>query len=508
MTFRHATRRAYSRTLATTALVALATSLALVAPVVAQPTRAQVDLSTFPFRDLTKELANKMTGTYTVAVVGDVLLQEAVTGLIDPKLQKILQDADTTVGNMEFYLVDRRNWPYGHGNNWAPKELAKGIADLGFDLLGPGEAQGGEEGMKSSIKYLDEVGIQVAGYGPNLSTARMPAFQHTPKGTVGMIAAYPGHPTIDRSEIAQNRNGNSGKDTWGMNPLRLTQWHVVTPEMLQQLTSWRDAIVARRTEPGLSRPIDVPRDEPNRVRVFDTNFMTGPKPGEFHWEINPTDLESQTLAVRNAKEYGDFVIFGMHVHQNRFAFQAYSQENYATDFEIEITHKLVDNGMDLYAGSGVHTMKGIEIYKGRPIFYNPGNFAVARYGSDDSPVGTRMTDIEAGEVGNAWLQGDNNLVCYIAVAKYQDGKLAEVRVYPVDLGVGRSRPVSRMSIAQTPTPALARTILEQVQKYSEPYGTKMVIDNGVGIITVPPEATVAIGADIRSTFGESRRPRP
>ncbi len=41
------------------------------------------------------------------------------------------------------------------------------------------------------------------------------------------------------------------------------------------------------------------------------------------------------------------LIFGMHVHQNRFAFQAYSQENYATDFEIELTHKLVDNGMDL-----------------------------------------------------------------------------------------------------------------------------------------------------------------
>jgi hypothetical protein len=179
------TTRAWSH--ASAMAITLAAALALPVLASAQPTREMPDPKTFPYRDLTKELANKMTGTYTVAVVGDVLLQEAVTSLIDPKLQKILREADTTVGNMEFYLVDRRNWPYGHDNNWAPKELARGMADLGFDLLGPGEAQGGEEGMKSSIKYLDEVGIQIAGYGPNLSTARMPAFQHTPKGTVSMI---------------------------------------------------------------------------------------------------------------------------------------------------------------------------------------------------------------------------------------------------------------------------------------------------------------------------------
>ena len=396
--------------------------------------------------------------------------------------------------------IDRRNYPFGHDNNWAPKELAQGIVDLGFDLLGPGEAQGGVEGMKSSIKYFDAVGIQIAGYGPNLSTARMPAFQHTPKGTVGMISAYPGFPVIGNDEIARNRNGNSSTDTWGMNPMRLTTWNVVTPAMIQQLKAMRDAIVARRTEPDVSRPIPVPRDEPDRVQIFSNNYIAGPKPGEYHYEMNPTDLESQVLAIRNAKEFGDFAIFAMHVHQNRYAFQAYSQENYPTDFEIELTHKLVDNGMDVYAGSGVHTMKGIEIYKGRPIFYNPGNFAVARFGSDDSPPGTGMTDIESGELGNEWLQGDANLSCYIATCKYQDGKLVEVRIYPVDLGVGKNRPVSRMSIPQTPSPQLALDILTKIQKYSAPFGTKIEIENGVGIIRVPPEATVPVGADIRATF--------
>ena len=84
--------------------VTLASALALPVLASAQPARTRPDPQGFQYRDLTKELANKMTGTYTVAVVGDILFQEAVTDLIDPKLRKVLHDADTTVGNMEFYL--------------------------------------------------------------------------------------------------------------------------------------------------------------------------------------------------------------------------------------------------------------------------------------------------------------------------------------------------------------------------------------------------------------------
>lgn len=35
----------------------------------------------------------------------------------------------------------------------------------------------------------------------------------------------------------------------------------------------------------------------------------------------------------------------------------------------------MDNGLDMYVGHGNHTIQGVEICKGRPIFYNLGNFA-------------------------------------------------------------------------------------------------------------------------------------
>lgn len=88
-------------------------------------------------RDLTKELANNTKGTFVVAAVGDILMQEPMGKMISPAIQRILREADITVGNKEHYVIDSRDWREGHGNNWAPKELAQDLADLGFDLLAP-----------------------------------------------------------------------------------------------------------------------------------------------------------------------------------------------------------------------------------------------------------------------------------------------------------------------------------------------------------------------------------
>src|SRR6476619_1071444 len=79
-----------------------------------QQTRGPEGLISEP-RDLSKELANKTTGTYTVTAVGDVLMQEPMSTLMSPELLDVLRGADTTVGNMEVFLVDRRTWTGGFG---------------------------------------------------------------------------------------------------------------------------------------------------------------------------------------------------------------------------------------------------------------------------------------------------------------------------------------------------------------------------------------------------------
>lgn len=473
----------HRRRLGLISAVALATAYAGAAH--AQNARWQPDRATFKPRDVAKELENKMKGTFVIATVGDLLIQEPIGQMIDTKIQDLLRNADTTVGNMETKIIDRRRYPSGFNGNWSPKETAVDIKNLGFDILTGANNHTfdmGDEGLRSTIDILDAQGIPLAGVGPNLGIARMPVFHYTPKGRVAMIGAYAVAPAGQGfSGPATDAEGILGGKL-GYNPLRVTAWNVVTSEQLAGIKNIQDTILSHRNDPDVARAINMPRDAAGRVTIFDGRFMAGDKPGSYHYEVNREDEEGNVLAIRNAKEYSDFAIFTMHVHQNRYAYQAYSQDHYPSDYLQAFAHKLIDNGADMFLGHGNHTIQGIEIYKGRPIFYNLGNFAVHEIllETDNKPEG--KTAVESDEIPNDWLQQNENLKALVATTKYQDGKLVEIRLQPVDLGVDKSRPWSQMSIPRVPSPALAAEILADVQKYSGPFGTKIVIENGVGVI--------------------------
>jgi len=483
---------AVARKAPVTAIVVAAMLTCIAAVLSSQEARGPEGLISVP-RDLSKELANKTKGTYIVTAVGDVLMQEPMSRKMSPELLDVLRSADTTVGNMEVYLVDRRTWTQGFGNNWSPKEMAKDYAAMGFDMLVSGEGAGGEAGMRESLKHLDEVGIGLAGYGANAGIARTPVLQHTTKGTIALHAAYPVTGNADWA--------GPGPESYGLNPFRLTRINVVTAPQLEQLKAIRDSVAKTRNEP-ISDPT-------GRVTVMGTTYMAGPKTGEYHYDVNPDDRRAAILAVRNAKEYADFSMFSMHVHQNRSAFQAYSQDHYPAQYLIDLAHELVDNGMDMYVGHGNHTMQGIEIYKGRPIYYNLGNFSVHRFGLDDSGTAGPMTDIEGGEQGNLWLQQSINQSAYVARHTYQNGVLQEIRLYPVDLGGAPGpdrRPWSWTDVPMTPKPARAREILANVLEYSKPFGTQITIEidalgRPVGVIRVPRAAIVPVGGQLRESFG-------
>jgi hypothetical protein len=395
-------------------------------------------------RDFARELANKMSGTYVVASTGALLMQEPTSRQMSGDLQKALRDANTAVGSLEFYQADRRTGPGATPS----RELAQDVADLGFDLLGTGDAQGGEAAMRTGLEALAGMGILVA------RADRQPIFQNLAQGRAAFIA--------------------------GTNPVRLSTAKYVTAEQLAQLKAIRDSIVAHRNDPDVSRPIGVPTDLPDQVTIFSDTFMVGPVTGEIRQETSQPDRQATLMAVRNAKEFADFVTFSMPLA----AAVATTQQHYVQDVQpgkatIDLAHELVDNGMDVYVGQGNHVMQGIEIYKGRPIFYNPGDLSVHR--------GT-ATSATAG-------------VAYIATSKYQDGILQEVRIHPVDLGIDPARRVSsKMGVPMTPSAEVAAKILADLQKASDPFGTKIVIENGVGVIRVPKEATVPIGQNIRD-FG-------
>jgi hypothetical protein len=65
--------------------------------------------------------------------------------------------------------------------------------------------------------------------------------------------------------------------------------------------------------------------------------------------------------------------------------------------------------------------------------------------------------------------------------------VSEIRLYPVDLNYaarGADRGVPRAA-----SPAVAREILEQLQRLSKPCGTTTAIEQNVGMIRVPRPPT-------------------
>ena len=237
------------------------------------------------------------------------------------------------------------------------------------------------------------------------------------------------------------------------------------------------------------------------------------RPGEHSFDMNPQDLKEILTQIKTGKEASEFLATNMHWHQNRFDFQHYSYDHFPADFEIKFAHDAIDQGADLFVAEGVHTIKGVEIYKGKPIFYGVSNYifqsGLMPLGKGSLPGGSRGgfgDALPAGEasgggrgaqgaadsneiVGEHETQGFwqllPNLEGLLSQSHYENGKLTEVRIYPVDLGQ-TYRPTSEVGIPRRPTPAVTKKILDELIEYSKPFNTKIVLENGVAIIRIPP----------------------
>ena len=201
--------------------------------------------------------------------------------------------------------------------------------------------------------------------------------------------------------------------------------------------------------------------------------------GNLSYTMDRRDFRDIIQSVREGKQLADFMVVAIHCHVNSFAFQAYSHDNSTPDFLVELAHAVIDNGADVFVGHGVHTLRGIEIYKGKPIFYGISNFIY-----QNSPI-PEITDPSRPDTSllDRTHQPDNK-EALLTTSRYEGGQLVEVRLYPVDLGIDGTRPVSRNGQPLAASPEQAVRILKLVQDLSKPCGTSIAIENGVGVISV------------------------
>lgn len=205
-------------------------------------------------------------------------------------------------------------------------------------------------------------------------------------------------------------------------------------------------------------------------------------------------------SVRDGKESSDFMITAIHSHESPSSLPFDFLQEQPTDFLIRIAHEAIDNGADAFVGSGVHILRGIEMYQGKPIFYGLMSFVYQAYGTPVSygrfrdvgvdPFSTNYTDTELNWIGWPPLNiatHDNplnmeSMESVVGEAKYQDGKLVEVILHPIDFGYGAQ--LSQRGIPHISSPEVAQRIPTRLQRLSKPLGTNVAIEGQVGVIRV------------------------
>jgi poly-gamma-glutamate synthesis protein (capsule biosynthesis protein) len=188
------------------------------------------------------------------------------------------------------------------------------------------------------------------------------------------------------------------------------------------------------------------------------------------------------------------MIATIHAHQGDSVLQAFLFEDHPPDFLVEMAHAAIDSGADAFVGHGPHILRGIEIYKGRPIFYDLGEFFREWDWSCDcnfSPNGdvTQAESVVRGLEARGVVE-PINYESAIALSRFDKGQLQEVRIYPI--WARQDGSLSRRGLPMTAPPEIAQRILQRLQKLSEPLGTRIAIEGNIGVIR--PAARVSSAA--------------
>jgi poly-gamma-glutamate capsule biosynthesis protein CapA/YwtB (metallophosphatase superfamily) len=119
---------------------------------------------------------------------------------------------------------------------------------------------------------------------------------------------------------------------------------------------------------GPDRPGFVPMRGLEYVEQVETEFQPG-VPAKAHFFANPNDKTALIEDVMSARARADLVFLSID-------WGIHAKETEITMYQQEIGHAALDAGADAIFGYCARTLKPIEIYKGKPIFYGLPDFAL------------------------------------------------------------------------------------------------------------------------------------
>jgi len=447
----------------------------------------------------------KVLKPFSIALSGDVMLTRQVSRCVEPEfldLVKMLRDADATCVNLETCV---RWWEEGTPSittgtpMTTTPDLLQELKWLGINIVSCANNHVydyGENGVLANLGHLREAGIPQAGCGRNLYEARLPAFCETARGRVGLVAMT----STFRPWNAASASRGEVAGRPGVNPLRHKVVHHVDDacfESLLRLT--RELGLSKEQERSKTHfysEKEIQKDSTNKITLFGQTILRSDS-FMIQTEVLEDEVKSHLKSISEARRQCDYLIVSLHTHD--FSALSLKKENLKVNlsepanFIRQIAHAFIDAGADVVSGHGSHTALGIEIYKGKPIFYGLGGLifqnetlpfvpaeTYERFDLGPEATPADLFDARTKNETKGFPAYAGYWECFVPICRYSNNILEEIEIIPTDLGFGLAR--HHRGRAVTAKGDMAIKILNRIAQLSEPFGTNLVINKGVGKI--------------------------
>lgn len=415
-----------------------------------------------------------MADSLTVAATGDSLITRRVAHSPAPEfraLVDLIHSADVRFTNLEAPLHDFCGHPQaGNKGTYVAghPSLIDDLKAIGFNLYAAANNHSmdwGEGGLAGTMATLERAGVVYAGIGRHLQEARSPRYLEVAGGgRAALLAAVstfaPYAPAGEQRPDCQGRPG--------VNPLRFEETITLPPDLLGELSRVYGEIgLGALREFHLTLGIEHP-DPPGVVTLFERKFRGG-TPG-VATRPHAADLAGHLTWIRDARRQADWVAVSLHAHETLAADQEQPAE-----FITTFCREAVGAGADIVLGHGPHQLRGVDVYRGKPILYGLGNFIFQYETVRVQPAdyydrlalpqtSTPADAFDARAVRGGFPAHALYWESVVAMCGFDDRELADFRLYPITLGPGLPR-------SQRGTPVLAggpagRAIIERVARLS------------------------------------------
>jgi len=437
----------------------------------------------------------------SIAVGGDAMITRRMRPFQEEgylKLLEIMRSADAAIVNLEMLFHDYESswqWSSATYTRSDPHNLDE-LKWMGIDAVTTANNHSfdfSEGGFLTTLDHCREIDLPQAGGGRNIDEARAPAYVDSPRGRLAVMSAS--STFSEQSRAGPGRPDFAGRP--GINALRHKLVHHVERDVFEALRKANQELgyeASRQAQKAFGfRGHEEELDPETEVEFLEKKFVLD-EGVRLETSVHQDDLAGIGHWIRGAQKQSDWMVYGVHCHESGSTEEFHGNSRISPpDFLVEFAHWSIDQGCALFAGHGPHFLRGIEIYRNRPIFYSLGNFifqnesvlwlpdeAYRRFGLGYDQTPGDYLDTRSGGGERAFAGDPVFWQSVVAVCNYAGGQLREVLLHPIDMGHGRPIPQrGRPVLAEGP---IAQQTLKWLQDVSRPFGTEIAIQGDVGVI--------------------------